>query len=78
MIIASRYTDKDFVEKIKEAKAVLTIEGGLTSHAAIVSLNYKVPCIVGIENLLEDVVDGEIVTVDAEKGILYRGEARVL
>ena len=78
MIIASKYTDKDFVEKIKEAKAVLTIEGGLTSHAAIVSLNYKVPCIVGIENLLEDVVDGEIVTVDAEKGILYRGEARVL
>lgn len=74
MIIASRYTDKDFVEKIKEAKAVLTIEGGLTSHAAIVSLNYKVPCIVGIENLLEDVVDGEIVTVDAEKGILYRGK----
>ena len=67
------WTDYDmnfiFTEK---AGAIVTDEGGLTSHAAIVSRELKIPCIVGTKIATKILKDGDIVEVDAKKGIVRK------
>lgn len=77
-IIVSKDTDRDMVKFIERASAIITEQGGLTSHAAIVGLNLNKPTIVGAENATSILEDGEIVTVDSTTGLIYKGEARVL
>lgn len=69
-ILASSHTTPDYVPIMKKAKAILTERGGITSHAAIVSRELKVPCIVGIKGLFNNFQDGETVEVDATEGIV--------
>ncbi|MEJ8546978.1 pyruvate kinase [Brevibacillus borstelensis] len=71
-------TDSEMVPAFEKAGAVITEEGGLTSHAAIVGLNLNVPVIVGVKKVTELLKDGQTVTVDAERGHIYTGHARVL
>lgn len=71
-------TDKEMVKYIEKAAAVITEEGGLTSHAAIVGISTGKPVIVGTQNATNILSDGEIVTVDCVRGLVYRGEAKVL
>jgi pyruvate kinase len=71
-------TDSDMVPAFEKAGAVITEEGGLTSHAAIVGLNLNVPVIVGVKKVTDLLKDGQTVTVDAERGHIYTGHARVL
>ncbi|WP_400161857.1 pyruvate kinase [Brevibacillus sp. TJ4] len=71
-------TDAEMVEAFKKAGAVITEEGGLTSHAAIVGLNLNVPVILGVPLATEILKDGMVVTVDSERGHIYSGHARVL
>lgn len=71
-------TDPDCMEAIKQAAAIITEEGGLTSHAAIVALNLGKPAVVGVSEALSLIKDGEIITVDAIRGLIYRGKAHVL
>lgn len=77
-ILVTIGTDSDMIQAFQRAAAVITEEGGLTSHAAIVGLNLSVPVIVGVDNVLERLTDGMIVTVDSERGHIYTGHARVL
>lgn len=77
-ILVTIGTDSDMIEAFKKAGAVITEEGGLTSHAAIVGLNLAVPVIVGVPLATEVLKDGQIVTVDSERGHIYSGHARVL
>jgi pyruvate kinase len=77
-IIVSRDTDRDMIPFIERASAIITEQGGLTSHAAIVGLNLNKTTIVGAENATTLLEDGEIVTVDSATGLVYKGEARVL
>lgn len=77
-IIVCNNTDKDMIRFIERSSAIVTIEGGLTSHGAIVGLNFNLPTIVGAENATILLKDGDIVTVDSESGQVYNGEARVL
>ncbi len=76
-ILVTRGTDRDFVPAIEKAGGVITEEGGLTSHAAIVCLNLGVPVIVGA-NKATQMKDGETVTMDCRRGLVYHGVARVL
>ena len=69
-ILASYKTTNHFLPFAKRVKAVLAQEGGMTSHAAIIAREFKVPCIVGIKNLMSLVKDGDQVEVDANKGIV--------
>lgn len=71
-------TDSDMIKAFERAGAVITEEGGLTSHAAIVGLNLSVPVIVGVAKATEILKDGDIVTVDSGRGHIYAGHARVL
>ncbi|MDQ0208100.1 pyruvate kinase [Alkalicoccobacillus murimartini] len=77
-VLVTYSTDKDMIPAFEKAAAVITEEGGLTSHAAVVGLNLSTPVIVGVEAALKLFVDGEEVTVDSARGDIYRGHASVL
>ncbi len=76
-ILVARYTDKDLVPLIEKASAIITEEGGLTSHGAIVGLNLQKTTLVGAYMATRKLNDGEIITIDATAGLVYRGKTRV-
>ncbi|HPZ43672.1 MAG TPA: pyruvate kinase [Bacillota bacterium] len=77
-ILVTIDTDSDYIPAIQKAGAVVTEVGGLTSHAAIVCLEFGKPVIVGVEGASVRLPDGETVTVDGLRGLIYKGTARVL
>ncbi|KJS15850.1 MAG: pyruvate kinase [Peptococcaceae bacterium BRH_c4b] len=77
-ILVTQTTDRDYIPAIEKAAGLITEVGGLTSHAAIVGLEFGVPTVVGIESATAILNDGEVVTVDGQRGLVYKGTARVL
>jgi len=77
-ILVTKVTDRDMMPAIQRAAAIITEEGGLTSHAAVVGINLDIPTIVGVEKATEVVQSGQEITVDAERGNIYNGHAKVL
>jgi pyruvate kinase len=77
-ILVTTSTDKDMVPAIEKAAALVVEEGGLTSHAAVVGVSIGIPVIVGVQNATASLKDGQEVTVDAARGIVYNGHAVVL
>ena len=71
-------TDAEYIPALEKAAAVITEEGGLTSHAAIVAINLGIPAIVGVEGATKCIPDGAVVTVDGTRGQIYLGVTRVL
>lgn len=69
-IMASHTTFPALVPAMKKASAIITEDGGITCHAAIVSRELKKPCVVGIKNMLDILKDGDRIQVDAENGII--------
>src|SRR6056297_570420 len=76
-ILVTTMTDKNFIPAMKKANAVITSEGGLTSHPAIVGLNLGMPVVVNAGDIFELLNEGEIVTVDGVRGLVYRGKAHI-
>ncbi|MBW6463951.1 MAG: pyruvate kinase [Dethiobacteria bacterium] len=77
-VLVTRSTGIDYLPAIKKAAALITEEGGLTSHAAIVAINLGKPAVVGVEKAVTLINGGEMITVDAIRGLIYRGKANVL
>ncbi|WP_203643105.1 phosphoenolpyruvate synthase [Levilactobacillus andaensis] len=81
-ILVTLMTSPDWVPAMKKAAAIVTNNGGMTCHAAIVSREMQIPCIVGTGskgNAATDAMkDGDIVTVDAKNGIVYNGKVEAL
>ncbi|QHT60126.1 pyruvate kinase [Paenibacillus lycopersici] len=77
-ILVTSSTDREYMPAIQKAAAVITEQGGITSHAAIVALNLGIPVILGVQNALELLHDGTEVTVYAEVGVIYSGQAKVM
>lgn len=77
-ILVTIGTHKDIVPAIGKCSALITEEGGLTSHAAVVGLNIGIPVVVGVANATELFKDGQEITVDAQSGMIYNGHASVL
>ncbi|MGN1032602.1 MAG: pyruvate kinase, partial [Intestinibacter sp.] len=77
-ILVTSMTDSDMNQYIEKAGAIVTEEGGMTSHAAIVGINLGKPVVMSAVDIMNKVTDGEIVTVDALSGVVYRGSSRVL
>lgn len=71
-ILIANETTPDFVPLMKKAAAIVTDTGGITSHAAIVSRELKKPCVIGTKVATKVFKDGDMVEVDAEKGIVRR------
>ena len=72
-ILVAPMTSPDWVPTIRRAAAVVTDGGGMTCHAAIVSRELGVPCVVGARDATSRLRDGELVTVDGAKGAVYEG-----
>ena len=78
-ILVTTTTDTEFMPALKKASAVIADIGGLLSHAAISARELNIPCIVGTENATKILKDGDLVEVDADKGvvrILERAESK--
>ncbi|SMB82978.1 pyruvate kinase [Desulfonispora thiosulfatigenes DSM 11270] len=77
-ILVTFGTTAEMVPYMKKAAAVITEEAGITSHAAIVGLNIGVSVIVGIKDARNKFKNGEIFTLDVNRGAVYRGIANVI
>lgn len=69
-ILVAFETTPDYIVAMKKSAAILTEQGGITSHAAIVSREMRKPCIVGIKGITDILKDGDLVEVDAYKGVV--------
>jgi phosphohistidine swiveling domain-containing protein len=69
-ILVSEMTRPEFLPILRHARAIVTDEGGLTCHAAIVSRELGIPCVVGTRFATRTLKNGDIVEVDATKGIV--------
>jgi pyruvate kinase len=77
-ILVTVGSDKEMMSALEKAAALITEEGGLTSHAAVVGLNLGIPVIVGVDNATRILKDGTDVTVDSSRGLILSGHANVL
>jgi len=74
-VLVTEMTTPDWVPAMRIASAVITNLGGKTCHAAIVSRELGVPCIVGTEKGTKVLKDGDLVTVDGQRGLVFKGAA---
>ena len=72
-VLVVKSTDKDYMPAIEKVSALVVEAGGLTSHAAVVGIAQGIPVVVGAENITSLVENGEVITVDSRRGIIYRG-----
>ena len=77
-ILVTDMTNPDYVPFMKLASAIVTDKGGVTCHAAIVSRELGIPCVVGTENATKLMVTGKDYTVDARSGVVYEGVMAML
>lgn len=69
-ILVTAMTRPEFLPLMKQASAIITDEGGITCHAAIVSRELNIPCIIGTKFATKVLKDGDLVEVDANNGII--------
>ena len=74
-ILVAEMTTPNFVPAMKRAVAIVTDRGGRTAHAAIVSRELGIPCVVGTGEATKTLREGQIVTVDGARGVVYDGRA---
>ena len=65
-------TRQDFVAVMRKVAAIVTNEGGVTCHAAIIARELGLPCVVGTKIATEVLRDGDLVEVNANKGIVKK------
>jgi len=75
-VLVTEMTNPDMVVTMQKAAAIVTNEGGITAHAAIVSREMGIPAIVGTENATSVLEDGQEVTVDGFHGKVFTGLAK--
>lgn len=77
-ILVARSTDIDMMPAIRKASGIVTEEGGLTSHAAVVGINLGIPVIVGVNDVFKHIKHGQDITIDGGTGNIHHGHASVL
>jgi pyruvate, water dikinase len=77
MVLVAKSTNPDYVPMMKKAAAIITQEGGRTSHAAIVSREYGIPAVVGAPLAMGKLRDEMAVTVNGATGNIYKGSVFV-
>ena len=77
-ILVAPETTKAYAPALEKAAALITEEPGVTSHAATKGMELDIPVIVGVSGAVSDLATGDTVTVDSIRGLIYKGEAKVL
>jgi pyruvate kinase len=72
-ILVASNTSVDMIEAVRKAAGIITEEASLTSHAAVIGLRLGIPVIVGVKNAIAAIREGEIVTLDMQRGLVYAG-----
>jgi pyruvate,water dikinase len=77
-VLVTNMTDPDWEPIMKISGAIITNRGGRTCHAAIISRELGIPCVIGTNNATEVISDGQGVTVDCSqgKGLIYEGKLK--
>ncbi|HLC32594.1 MAG TPA: PEP-utilizing enzyme [Candidatus Nanoarchaeia archaeon] len=73
-IIVTGMTRPQYLLQIRRAGAIVTDQGGMLCHAAIVSREFNIPCIVGTQHGMEKIKDGQRIIVDANEGVIYAAD----
>jgi pyruvate kinase len=76
-IVVAIGTDRGYIPVLEQAAGLVTEEGGLTSHGAVVALSLGLPVIVGVPGATSLLVDGQLVTLDVTRGLIYRGATHI-
>jgi pyruvate, water dikinase len=76
-VLVTHMTAPDWVPLMRRSAAIITDSGGMTCHAAIVSRELGIPCVVGAAEATTKLRDGELVTVDATHGAVFEGDIAV-
>lgn len=76
-ILVAIMTSPDYVPAMKRAGAIVCDEGGITAHAAIVSRELGIPCIVGTEKATKILKENELITIDGSNGRVYKGDVGI-
>lgn len=71
-IFTSQATSPDFIGTLRKAAGIITNEGGMTSHAAIISRELNIPCLVGVKEATKTLKTGDWIELDAEQGIINK------
>jgi pyruvate,water dikinase len=74
-VLVTHMTAPDWVPLMRRAAAIVTDSGGMTCHAAIVSRELGIPCVVGTGEATKVLQDGQVVTVDAGAGVVTEGNS---
>jgi phosphohistidine swiveling domain-containing protein len=69
-ILVVMNTSPDFVPVLGKSSAIVAEEGGITSHVSVISRELNIPCVVGIPRITQAIKDGDLVEVDANKGVV--------
>ncbi|KHO52466.1 MAG: pyruvate, water dikinase [archaeon GW2011_AR17] len=77
-VLVARMTTPDHVPAMERASAIVTDAGGSTAHAAIVSRELGIPCVVGTDLATVKLKEGMFITVDARKGKVYQGNVSLV
>ena len=77
-IYVATSTDVENIPVIAKAGALVVEEGGLTSHAALAALEYRIPAVVAAQGALSQIQEGQFITVDAITGVIYEGVVAML
>ncbi len=75
-ILVTEMTTPDYVPAMRRAAGIATDTGGRTCHAAIVSRELGIPCVVGTGTATHTLKNSQIVTVDGAKGLVYKGKVK--
>lgn len=75
-VLVTEMTTPDFVPAMRKASAIVTDVGGRTCHAAIVSRELGIPCVVGSGTATSSLKNGQMITVDGSKGLVYKGKVQ--
>jgi pyruvate,water dikinase len=70
-VLVAETTSPEIIHACKKASAIITNQGGMLSHAAIVSRELDIPCVIGTDkDVLENIKTGDLIEVDAKNGVI--------
>ncbi|UMZ74493.1 pyruvate kinase [Natranaerofaba carboxydovora] len=77
-IIVVDRTTRNIVPKLSNVEGIIAVEDGLTCKTAIIGIELNIPVVVGVKKAFEALEEGEVVTIDPFRGLVYEGEAVIL